>query len=114
MMTFKNYTIGLALSFLLTLGSFGLVVMHLGSGHRYPSHELMCIALAALAIVQLVVQTVFFLHLGKGSKTRDITMLVLAVAIVMLVVGGTLWIMANLQHGSATPFKGPVAPQNEL
>lgn len=113
-MTFKNYTIGFALSLLLTLGSFALVQMHALSHHQFPSHELLTMAIAALAIIQLAVQMVFFLHLGKESKARDLVMLAFAAAIVALVVGGTLWIMANLQHGMQTPFEGPVAPQNEL
>lgn len=113
-MTIKNYSIGFFLSVLLTVGSFGLVQAHLSSHHSFVTHEELAMGLVALAIVQLCVQLVFFLHLGRAGKSRDTLLLALAAATIALLVGGTLWIMANLAQGHALPFDGPVSPQYEL
>jgi cytochrome o ubiquinol oxidase operon protein cyoD len=53
-----------------------------------------------LAIAQLLVQLFCFLHLGQESKPRwNLVALVFALFIVVVLVGGTLWIMHNLGHG---------------
>ncbi len=62
--------------------------------------------LAALAVTQLLVQLLFFLHLGRESKPRwNLIVLAFAVMVVVIVVFGSLWIMKNLQynHGHQTP-----------
>jgi cytochrome o ubiquinol oxidase operon protein cyoD len=112
-MNIKNYTTGFLLSLFLTLGGFGLVEAHIASHHAFLSHESLAIAIVALAIVQLCVQLVFFLHLGRSSRTRDLVMLFFAAVTITLLVGGTLWIMANLMQGHAVPFDGAITPQYE-
>jgi cytochrome o ubiquinol oxidase subunit IV len=53
--------------------------------------------LAVLAIAQMGVHLVFFLHIGTGpDKTNEVLALAFGILIVTLVVGGSLWIMANL------------------
>ena len=50
-----------------------------------------------LAIAQIGVHLVFFLHLGSGSEsTNNILALAFGVLIVLLVIGGSIWIIANL------------------
>jgi cytochrome o ubiquinol oxidase operon protein cyoD len=40
---------------------------------------------------------VFFLHLGSGSEsTNNILALAFGVLVVLLVIGGSIWIIANL------------------
>jgi cytochrome o ubiquinol oxidase operon protein cyoD len=57
------------------------------------------VALVVLAIAQMGVHLVFFLHITTGGgNTNNILALVFGVLIVMLVIGGSLWIMANLNH----------------
>jgi cytochrome o ubiquinol oxidase operon protein cyoD len=112
-MTIKNYTIGFLLSLFLTLCSFGMVSAHIASHHAAITHEELAASIVALAIVQLCVQLVFFLHLGRGSRTRDLVMLFFAVVTITLLVGGTLWIMANLMQAHALPFDGAITPQYE-
>jgi cytochrome o ubiquinol oxidase subunit IV len=57
------------------------------------------VAPVVLAIAQMGVHLVFFLHITTGAdNTNDILALAFGVLIVMLVIGGSLWIMANLNH----------------
>ena len=89
---------GLGVSVLLTLASFwaagtGLVWM--------PGVPVL---LAALAIGQMGVHLVFFLHVSSGPEgTNTILALAFGVFVVALVVFGSLIIMANLDAGMAMP-----------
>jgi cytochrome o ubiquinol oxidase operon protein cyoD len=51
-----------------------------------------------IAVVQLVIQAVFFLHIGRGSRLKLVTF-VFAILIVLIVVVGSIWIMNNLDYG---------------
>lgn len=52
-----------------------------------------------LAIIQLVVQLVFFLHLGKESKPRwNLLIFFFMIIVIFILVGGSLWIMYNLDY----------------
>lgn len=112
-MTIKTYTVGLITSLALTLGAFGLVYIHLRSHHQLIAHDQLLFAILALAIVQLFVHMRFFLHVGRGRTPRDLVALAFGIAIIVLVVGGSLWIMSNLVHNTAVPFDGSIAPQYE-
>jgi cytochrome o ubiquinol oxidase subunit IV len=51
------------------------------------------------AIAQMGVHLVFFLHITTGpDNTNNVLALAFGVLIVILVIGGSLWIMANLNH----------------
>jgi len=99
----KSYLIGFVLSVILTVIPFGLVM----SGTWSKTAILIGISLAAL--VQIVVQLYFFLHLDSSPNQRwNLLTLVLTAIIVVLLVGGSLWIMYNLNvrmmdHGHITP-----------
>ena len=57
------------------------------------------VALVVLAIAQMGVHLVFFLHVITGpDNTNNVLALVFGVLIVMPVIGGSLWIMVNLNH----------------
>ena len=112
-MTLRNYTIGFIASLLLTAASFGIVAEHYATGHQFPSHAVLLGGILFLAVVQLCVQMAYFLHIGRGSKARDLVALGLALAIIFLIVGGSLWIMANLADSHRIPYQGTVAPQDE-
>lgn len=94
------YIIGFVLSVLFTLAAFGLNFFHEQTGHVFPTHETILPILIALALLQLVVQLVFFLHLGheKGPRWNLLTFL-FAALVVGILVGGTLWIMQHLAEG---------------
>jgi cytochrome o ubiquinol oxidase operon protein cyoD len=85
---------GLAASVVLTLASFWAAGTHLVWGPGVP------VLLAALAIGQMGVHLVFFLHVSSGREsTNTILALAFGVFVVALVVFGSLVIMANLDAG---------------
>jgi cytochrome o ubiquinol oxidase operon protein cyoD len=57
------------------------------------------VALVVLAIAQMGVHLVFFLHITTGPEnTNNVMALFFGVLIVFLVIGGSLWIMAHLNQ----------------
>ncbi|HEX7637226.1 MAG TPA: cytochrome C oxidase subunit IV family protein [Burkholderiaceae bacterium] len=87
---YKNLA-GLGLSALLTLASFWAAGTGLVWGPGVP------VLLAALAIGQMGVHLVFFLHISSGPEgTNNILALAFGVFIVGLVVFGSMIIMSNL------------------
>ena len=91
------YTIGLVLAVGLTATSFWVANTSLLWGPGIP------LGLVVLAIAQMGIHLVFFLHITTGpDNTNNVLALAFGVLIVMLVVGGSLWIMANL-NDNMTP-----------
>ena len=89
----RGYLIGLALAAALTAASFYLAGSGLIYGPAIPA------ALVALAVAQMGVHLVFFLHLTTGpDNTNNVLALAFGILIVTLVIVGSLWIMANLNH----------------
>jgi cytochrome o ubiquinol oxidase operon protein cyoD len=87
----RGYLIGLGLAVLLTVVSFALPGSGLVWGPGIP------VALVVFAIAQMGVHLVFFLHLTTApDNTNNVLALAFGVLIVALVIGGSLWIMANL------------------
>jgi cytochrome o ubiquinol oxidase operon protein cyoD len=88
-----GYLVGLALAILLTATSFYVAGTDLVWAPSIP------VALVVLAIAQMGVHLVFFLHITTGpDNTNNVMALAFGVLIVFLVIGGSLWIMANLNH----------------
>ena len=57
------------------------------------------IALIVLAIAQMGVHLVFFLHITTGpDNTNNVLALAFGVLIVLLLIVGSLWIMSHLNH----------------
>ena len=87
------YTTGFVLSILLTATPFVIVMNHLMQGWT------LIFTLMGFAVSQLIVQLVFFLHLGRESKPRwNMLMFLFALLVVIIVVAGSLWIMDNLDY----------------
>jgi cytochrome o ubiquinol oxidase operon protein cyoD len=85
------YTIGLALAVILTATSFWVANTSLLWTPGIP------LGLVVLAIAQMGVHLVFFLHITTGpDNTNNVLALAFGVLIVFLVVVGSLWIMTNL------------------
>jgi cytochrome o ubiquinol oxidase subunit IV len=85
------YTIGLVLAVILTATSFWVANTSLIWEPGIP------LGLAVLAIAQMGVHLVFFLHITTGpDNANNVLALAFGVLIVFLVVAGSLWIMANL------------------
>ena len=55
--------------------------------------------LVGFAVVQLVAQVFYFLHLGKESRPRwNLSAFLLMVMVVAFIVVGSIWIMHNLNY----------------
>ena len=88
-----GYLVGLGLAILLTAISFFVAGTNLVWQPSIP------VALVVLAFAQMGVHLVFFLHITTGpDNTNNVLALAFGVLIVILVIGGSLWIMANLNH----------------
>ena len=89
-----GYLVGLGLAILLTATSFFIAGTDLVWQPSIP------VAIIVLAIAQMGVHLVFFLHITTGAdNTNNVLALAFGLLIVFLVIGGSLWIMANLnQH----------------
>jgi cytochrome o ubiquinol oxidase operon protein cyoD len=86
-----NYLWGLGFATVLTIASFWAAATHLIWGPAVP------VALIVLAIAQMGVHLVFFLHITTGpDNTNNVLALAFGVLVVFLLVGGSIWIMANL------------------
>jgi cytochrome o ubiquinol oxidase subunit IV len=92
------YTIGLALAVILTATSFWVANTALLWPPGIP------LGLTVLAIAQMGVHLVFFLHITTGpDNTNNVLALAFGILIVFLVVVGSLWIMSNLNDNLMPP-----------
>ncbi|QQO32531.1 cytochrome o ubiquinol oxidase subunit IV [Bradyrhizobium diazoefficiens] len=88
-----GYVVGLGLALLLTATSFFIAGTDLVWQPSIP------VALIVLAIAQMGVHLVFFLHITTGpDNTNNVLALAFGLLIVFLVVGGTVWIMGHLNQ----------------
>jgi cytochrome o ubiquinol oxidase operon protein cyoD len=95
----RNYLIGLALAAGFTVASFWVA-----SGTSLIYVPGVPMALAALAIGQMGVHLVFFLHITTGSdNTNNALALAFGVLIVGIVIAGSLWIMYHLNMNMMIP-----------
>jgi cytochrome o ubiquinol oxidase subunit IV len=95
-----GYVTGFGLAILLTVASF----VAAQSGLIY--QPAIISALVVLAIAQMGVHLVFFIHLTTGpDNTNNVLALAFGVFIVVLVVLGSIWIMTHLNH-NMMPMNG--------
>jgi len=88
-----GYAIGFAIAVALTFASFWVASSNPLWGPALP------IALVTLAIAQMGVHLVFFLHLTSGPDSANNALaLAFGVLIVFLVFVGSIWIMAHLNR----------------
>jgi cytochrome o ubiquinol oxidase operon protein cyoD len=103
MSTYKSYITGFALSILLVILAYIPVHMHLISQHEWPPHTFIIPVILILAMVQVLVQLKFFLHMGKKSGSGlNFPVLISTVGIMILLVAGSIWIMNHL-NADMTP-----------
>ncbi|HEX8989872.1 MAG TPA: cytochrome o ubiquinol oxidase subunit IV [Rhodocyclaceae bacterium] len=89
----RSYAIGLALSIALTVASFYVLGTRLVWAPAIP------VALLVLAVAQIGVHLVFFLHITTApDNTNNVLALAFGVLIVGLILAGSLWIMAHLDR----------------
>jgi cytochrome o ubiquinol oxidase operon protein cyoD len=97
---FRSYVWGIGLALLLTLVPFALVYWALIP--RFP----LLIIIGALALGQMVVHFRFFLHIGFKQKREDLHLILFSALLLIIMVSGTIWIMASL----ALRMTMPIAP----
>ena len=89
----QAYLVGLGLATLLTVVAFFISRTTLVWGPSIP------VALCDLAIAQMGVHLVFFLHITTGpDNVNNVMALAFGVLIVLLVIVGSLWIMSHMNH----------------
>ncbi|MEA2998967.1 MAG: cytochrome o ubiquinol oxidase subunit [Sphingomonadales bacterium] len=93
-----NSNLGLGFSVILTIAAFVLAGTHLIYGPAIP------VALIVLAIAQMGVHLVFFLHITTGpDNTNNVLALAFGILVVFLIVAGSIWIMYHL-HQNMMPM----------
>jgi cytochrome o ubiquinol oxidase operon protein cyoD len=96
--TVMPYVIGFLSAITLTLLAYFIVTMELLSGN------MAAWVIMGLAAVQLMVQLVFFLHLGRDKKSRwNVASFYFMLIVLLIIVIGSLWIMENLNYNMMTP-----------
>ena len=89
----RTYLIGLGLAILMTMASFWAAQTHLIYGPG------VSVAIVVLAIAQMGIHLVFFLHITTApDNANNVLALAFGILIACLVIFGSLWIMANLNH----------------
>jgi cytochrome o ubiquinol oxidase subunit IV len=90
---FWGYTLGLALAVLLTIASFWMQHTRLVYGPG------LAVGLLVLAVAQMGVHLVFFLHITTDpDNTNTVLALAYGIMIVFLVVFGSLWVMTHMNQ----------------
>jgi cytochrome o ubiquinol oxidase operon protein cyoD len=88
-----SYVTGYIFSVYLTLAAYLMVYNH------WYKRTLLLILIVGLALVQFIVQLVFFMHLGRETKPRwKLAVLIGMIGVVLILVVGSLWIMSNLSY----------------
>ena len=86
-----SYALGFILSIALTAVPFALAM-----AHRLARTALV-VSIVSFAVVQIVVHLVFFLHLNASSKWNRVA-LAYAALLLLILVGGSVWIMYHLNY----------------
>jgi cytochrome o ubiquinol oxidase subunit IV len=91
-----SYLIGFVIAAILTVGSFFLLGENLVWGPAIP------VAIAVLAVAQIGIHLVFFLHVTTApDNTNTVMALGFGVLIVALIIAGSIWIMGHLNQNMA-------------
>lgn len=91
--TMWSYVVGFLLSLVFTAIPYYMVVNQTVSGTA------LLATILGIAVLQMLVQIVFFLHLGRGPKPLyNVAFFVSTVGIILVVVGGSMWIMSHLNY----------------
>lgn len=91
--TTASYVIGFVLSLVFTAIPYYMVVNKTVSGTA------LLTTILGFAVLQMLIQIFFFLHLGRGPKPLyNVVFFVSTVGIILIVVGGSIFIMDNLYY----------------
>ncbi|KGM35210.1 cytochrome o ubiquinol oxidase subunit IV [Inquilinus limosus] len=92
--TLKGYLTGFVLAVILTAIPFWLVM-----GDVFADAQTTALVIMALAVVQIVVHMVYFLHMNTRSEGGwTMLALIFTVVLVVITLAGSLWVMYHLNH----------------
>ncbi|WP_316356789.1 cytochrome o ubiquinol oxidase subunit IV [Candidatus Neptunichlamydia sp. REUL1] len=99
-LSFKPLWIGFVISLVLVASAYRIVAY----GHL--KHDTLMLSIIMIGCVLALIQLIFFLHLGLEEKPRwNLIMFIFGVALMFILIGGTIWIMNNLNY-NAMPRMG--------
>ncbi|NDD58995.1 MAG: cytochrome o ubiquinol oxidase subunit IV [Chlamydiae bacterium] len=89
----KPVVLGFILSFFFTVALYRIADRHHLMGTTF------AITIFSIAMVQTLIQLVFFMQVGMESKPRWVSIsLLFAILVIIIVIGGSIWIMNNLNY----------------
>jgi cytochrome o ubiquinol oxidase operon protein cyoD len=87
----RGYLTGFALAAILTIIPFWLVM-----GHVFANHWLTITIVLLLAVVQILVHVIYFLHLDTRSEGGwNMLAFIFTIVLVVIVLGASIWVMYN-------------------
>lgn len=93
-----SYVVGFVLSLLFTAVPYYMVI------NKSAASSTLLRVIIGIAVLQMLIQIIFFLHLGRGPKPMyNIVFFGFTVATILIVVGGSLFIINNLHYNMAPP-----------
>ncbi len=88
----KDYVIGFVLAVILTAIPFWLVM-----GNVLPTAQMTAVAVMGLAVIQVLVHMIYFLHMNSRSEGGwTLLALMFTLILVVITLSGSLWVMHNL------------------
>ena len=103
----RGYLVGYLAAMLLTIASF------LAAGTDALAPSSVTAAVTVLAIAQMLVHLIFFLHISTSPNQRtNILAFVVTAVVVSMIVAGSLWIMSHL-HSNMMPVDPQMIMQME-
>ena len=94
--TINSYIVGFVLSLIFTAIPYYMVVNQTVTGTS------LLLTILGFAVLQMLVQIFFFLHLGRGPKPLyNVVFFASTVGIILVVVGGSIVIINNLHYNKS-------------
>ena len=94
--TTTSYVVGFILSLVFTLIPYYMIV------HKTFGANARLATILVFAVLQMLIQVFFFLHLGREKKPHyNALFLMSTIGIILVVVGASLWIMKHLHYNMA-------------
>lgn len=91
--SYRSYIIGFLFSLAATLIAYFLVITH-----ALPKNML-DFAVVTLCVIQLVIQLIYFLHLGEESKPYwNLLIFSFMMLVMIILIAGSLWILYDLNY----------------
>ena len=91
--SFKPVILGFILSIICTVAIYRII------SYAHLRYESLVITVVGIGCLQVILQLIFFFHLGLESKPRwNLVLFLFTLLIVFIVILGTLWIMHNLRY----------------